>query len=167
MLMIDPNFGGSDNYAGLVFDITNPVTSLVAEYAESDRTTEYSRGRVLALADQYRVLALAIESNSGGKIIWENIQRDRPDLNALLTLTTANSKILNTDRVALALEQGEFIYPPDWKGMAEMRGFSARTREAVAGQKDDRIMALAAGFAHLQDVKRTTIGNIGIGRVRR
>jgi hypothetical protein len=153
MLMIDPNFGGGDNYVGLVFDITSPIASLVAEYAESDRSTDYSRGKILGLADEYKIIALAIESNSGGKIIWENIQRDRPDLNSFLTVTSHQSKILNTDRVALALEQGEFSFPDDWGGKREMVAFSATKRCAVSGEKDDRVMALAAGFAHIDAVR--------------
>jgi hypothetical protein len=167
LLTVDPNFGGSDNYVGQIWDITDPIASLAAEYAESGRSTEYSRGRILALADHYKVVALAIESNSGGKIIYENICRDRPDLNTLLTLTTANSKKINTDRVALALEQGEFIAPKDWAGWGEMRSFSSRTRCAVGGEKDDRIMAMAAGWAHLDEVRKIRPATVRTGRIRR
>jgi Terminase RNaseH-like domain len=152
MGMVDPNFGGSDNFVTLIFDITDSISSLAAEYSKSDLSTEYSEDSSIALFDAYGVIGVAIESNSGGKIVLENILRKRPGLDVRLTLTTNASKKTNTDRAALAVEQGLLIYPPDWEGQREMRSFSAQHRKASAGEKDDRIMALAAGLAHLTDV---------------
>jgi Terminase RNaseH-like domain len=154
MGMVDPNFGGSDNFITQIWDITDAVASLVAEYAECDRSVEYSEDKSITLFDTYKVLAIAIESNSGGKIVYENIYRKRPALKVLLTLTSAASKKTNTDRAALAVEQGTLIYPSDWLGKGELRAFSAQHREASAGEKDDRVMALAAGLAHLDDVRK-------------
>jgi hypothetical protein len=167
MAMVDPNFGGSDNFVALILDITDPIASIVAEYAEADKSIEYSEGKTLELCDQFGVSAIAIESNSGGKIVVEDIQRKRPALKVLLTLTTSSSKKTNTDRVALAIEQGQLIYPKDWKGISEMRSFSAQHREAVSGEKDDRIMALAAGFAHVDEVRKVRGASVGWGKVRR
>jgi len=167
MAMVDPNFGGSDNFVALIIDITDPIASIVAEYAEADKSIEYSEGKTLELCDQFGVSAIAIESNSGGKIVVEDIQRKRPALKVLLTLTTSSSKKTNTDRVALAIEQGQLIYPKDWKGISEMRSFSAQHREAVSGEKDDRIMALAAGFAHVDEVRKVRGASVGWGKVRR
>lgn len=164
--MIDPNFGGSDNFVLLMFDITRPVAELVAEYCEADRTTMYSCEQVFDLVDRYNPIALAIESNAGGKVVWEVIQKERPALNTLLTLTTHTSKIVNTDRVALELERGTFNYPPDWPGCLEMSSFSAQKRQAVAGKKDDRVMALAAGFAHMKNVRRLILPNVQRGKAR-
>lgn len=165
--MVDPNFGGADNFVSLILDITDPVASLVAEYAESDKSVEYSEGKTLELCDKYGVLAIAVESNSGGKIVVEDFQRKRPSLNVLLTLTSNSSKRTNTDRVALTIEQGQLIYPPAWGGIQEMRSFSAQHREAVGGEKDDRIMALAAGLAHLDEVRKIRVANYQVGMVRR
>jgi hypothetical protein len=167
MGMVDPNFGGADNFVTLILDITDPIASIVAEYAEADRSVEYSEDKSTALFDAYKVLAVAVESNSGGKIVLENLQRKRQGVEFLLTITTNSSKRTNTDREALAVEQGLLIYPPDWKGRAEMRGFSAKDREAVSGEKDDRIMALAAGLAHLEDVRKLRPVSINRGGVRR
>jgi len=150
--MTDPNFGGSDNWVTQVWDVTELPYSLVAEYAESDRSTEYSRGKALELSDRYKCEYHAVESNSGGKIVAENMIRDRPSLKILLTLTTNTSKRINTDRLALGVEQGDFIYPPDWQGISEMKRFSLAKREATGGAKDDRIMAWAAGMAHLDEL---------------
>jgi Terminase RNaseH-like domain len=149
----DPNFGGSDNWVTQVWDVTQLPYSLVAEYAESDRTTEYSRAKALELSDRYKCVFHAVESNSGGKIVAENMIRDRPSFKVLLTLTTNASKKVNTDRIALGVEQGEFIFPADWEGIGEMKRFSQAAREATGGAKDDRIMAWAAGFAQMDEIE--------------
>jgi Terminase RNaseH-like domain len=163
--MTDPNFGGSDNFITLILDITDDAQyQLVNEYAESNRSTEYSEGKTIALIDWYGCKSIAIESNSGGKIVLESIQRKRPQLEVLLTLTSHVSKRTNTDRIALAIEQGQLIFPPDWKGLSEMRSFSVSKREAVAGEKDDRVMALAAGFAHIDEARgRQEVYSPGFG----
>lgn len=168
MATVDPNFGGHDRFVCLILDITEPSqTSIVAEYALSDKSVEYSESKTLELCDRYRVVACAIESNSGGKIVIENLARRKPSLELRLTNTTHQSKITNTDRVALAVEQLQLIYPKDWQGIPEMRSFSARSREAIAGEYDDRVMALAAGFAHLEELRNIRIGELKKGAVRR
>ncbi len=164
--MVDPNFGGSDNFVMLIFDITEDCNQLVAEFAECDRSIEYSVGQCLKLLDFYRINLMAIESNSGGKIVWEDLQRKRPDLETVLTLTTHQSKKLNTDRIALALELREIGYPKSWAGMAELRAFSALEREATAGEKDDRVMAMAAGWAHIEYAKTQAKSLILPGKAR-
>lgn len=151
--MTDPNFGGSDNWATLVFDVTALPYSLVAEFIESDRTTEYCRGKAIELSDKYSVIFHAVESNSGGKVVVENMINDRPNLDVRLTLTSNVSKRVNTDRIALAHEQGDFIYPPNWEGMIEFKRFSLRLREATGSSKDDRVMALAAGWAWIEELE--------------
>jgi phage terminase large subunit-like protein len=167
MGMVDPNFGGSDNFVALIIDITDPIASIVAEYAEADKSDEYSEDKSIALFDNYNVLAVAVESNSGGKIVLENFCRKRPAMKFLLTLTSHTSKRPNTDRIAFAVEQGILIYPTNWEGKKEMRSFSAQHREAVSGEKDDRIMALAAGFAHIDEVRKMKSASVGWGKVRR
>lgn len=153
----DPNFGGEDesaNYVTQIWDITERPYSLVAEYAECDRSTQHSEKESLLLFDTYRVALVAVESNSGGKIVAENYIDKRPNLRVEVTLTSAGSKRVNTDRVAFALEQGYFIYPSDWEGKGEYRSFSAIERKATGGEKDDRVMAQAAGWAWIEEVER-------------
>jgi hypothetical protein len=149
--MTDPNFGGSDNWVTLIFDVTASPYSLVAEFVESERGTEYCRSKSLELSDRYDVLFHAIESNSGGAVLSENMIVQRPGLKVLLTNTSRTSKIVNTDRIAFALEQGEFIYPADWQGINEFKRFSLKDRAATGASKDDRVMALAAGWAWIEE----------------
>jgi hypothetical protein len=156
MAMIDPNFGGSDNYVCQIWDVTEYPRSLVAEYAESERSTGYSKGKTLELMDRYDVALTAIESNSGGKVIAENLATARPGKRIEVTITTNTSKRVNTDRIAYALEEKEIIYPPDWEGKGEFRKFSAKAREATGGAKDDRVMAMAAGWAWIDQIVIST-----------
>ena len=154
----DPNFGGSDNYVTQIWDVTDYPRSLVAEYAEADRSTEYSKDQSLTLFDRYGCQLVAVESNSGGKVVAENYIKARPKLRVEVTLTTNASKRVNTDRIAFALEQSEIIYPKKWQGIAEMRRFSAKDRQATGGEKDDRIMAWAAGWAWVGEISSPKFG---------
>jgi Terminase RNaseH-like domain len=151
LVCVDPNFGGSDNHVVQVIDITSLPYSLVAEYADNDHSTDYAKSKTLELMDAYSPVLTAIESNSGGKVIAENIAKARPRFRVEVTVTTHTSKAVNTDRIALAIEQGELIYPADWQGIGEMKRFSKKDRCATGDAKDDRVMALAAGFAWLNE----------------
>lgn len=158
LVCIDPNFGGSDNFVTLVWDVTSLPYKLVAEYAESERSTDYSIGKTVELIKSYKTVLIGIESNSGGKVIAEKLMELCPSHNIQVTITTNASKRVNTDRIALALEQGEVIYPADWKGVNEMKRFSQAKREATGGEKDDRVMAWAAGWAWLSEISSTESG---------
>ena len=65
----------------------------------------------------------------------------------------------NTDRIAIAVERGEAIYPADWEGIREMKAFSLREREAETGH-DDRVMAMAMAFAVMDSIVE---GRISLG----
>jgi hypothetical protein len=145
---VDPNFGGSDRFVSQVWDITSGVCSLVAEYAEAQRSVELSNYEVLKQCQQYRPVMVGVEGNSGGKVVLENLSKRDPYTRFVGIQTTRVSKVTNTDRIAIAIEQGEAIYPPGWEGIREFKSFSLREREAVTGH-DDRVMAMAVAFAVL------------------
>jgi hypothetical protein len=166
LVCIDPNFGGSDNFVTLVWDITKIPYSLVHEYAESNRSTDYSVNKTVDLIDKYKPSLVACESNSGGKVIVENLIKLRPDSRFEVTVTTRTSKIVNTDRIALAIEQSEVIYPPAWDGLTEMKRFSMREREATGGAKDDRIMSWAAGWAWIDTAVLLGSDSYSVGKAR-
>ena len=77
-------------------------------------------------------------------------------------ITSAVSKKVNTDRLALAHESQDVIYPSDWEGCSkhkddsgnlvdgEMYRFSGSERRANKGC-DDTIMAWAVAFAYLDE----------------
>lgn len=147
---IDPNFGGNDFYVCQIWDVTTTPYSLVAHYRDSQRSNEYNEQKTLELIDSYLPGVVAIEKNSGGAIILEQLRKKRPRLRVEPVTTSRTSKIVHTDRLALATEFRQVVYPKDWIGIQEMKRFSLATREASTGN-DDSIMAWAAAWVWLED----------------
>jgi hypothetical protein len=150
LLGIDPNFGGKDFWEAQVWDITSVPYKLVAEFREQERATGYCLDRTALLIDIYEPIINVIESNSGGVAIAEQLLNLRPDIRLETVSTTRPSKIQNTDRIALTIEEGQVIYPPDWVGTQEMRNFSSKERCAMSGH-DDAVMCWAIAFAWLEE----------------
>jgi hypothetical protein len=148
---IDPNFGGKDNFVAQVWDCTESPVALAAEYAEADRTIETSVESVSRLIEDYGPEIVAVESNSGGRIVLEQLIRLFPSVRIEGVTTTAASKKVNTDRIALAIESREVTYPPEWQGLTEMMHFGLMQREALSG-KDDRVMAMAAAWVFFHEL---------------
>lgn len=155
---IDPNFGGDDRFVCQVWSIGD-VCELVAEYAESQRSVDSSITQSLKMIDSYKPRIVAVEGNSGGRVVLEQLSKLRRSVRFEQVITTRTSKIANTDRIAIAVEQGTVRYPKDWAGISEMVNFSLREREAIAGN-DDRVMAWAVGFALLDEVLGRAQGSI-------
>lgn len=146
MAALDPNFGGTDYWQLLILDITQTPYSVVAQYRENNRQTTFCIEKSLNLIDVYMPVLFAIENNSGGAIIAENIAALRPSLYMQTVTHSRVSKMVNTDRLALALENNELKYPPDWEGIPEFKNFSLIERKAIFGH-DDCVMCLAVAFA--------------------
>lgn len=153
---IDPNFGGDDFFRCQVWDVGVFPSSLVREYAEHGRSVDYSISQVLRLIDEYSPRLVAIESNSGGKVILEHLIKDRPFVRFEGVNTSRQSKIVNTDRIAIAVEQSEVIFPPGWEGIQEMKRFSLKGREASNGH-DDAVMAFAVAWAWIEEVSAISL----------
>lgn len=147
---LDPNFGGSDNYSLLIFDITERPYSLVAQYRDAEHSPTYHHAAAAALLTRYAPILTAIETNTGGLIVLENLATALPALRLEAVKTSAATKPANTDRIAFALESGDVIYPADWAGRTEMPRFLAATRQAMSGHSDDAVMAWAAAWAQLE-----------------
>jgi hypothetical protein len=169
---IDPNFGGADFFTTEIYDVTEKPYRLVAEYHECDRAVTYSIDRSINLFDAYNPIAIAVESNSGGTIVAEKIIEARSHFDVRLVNTNARSKVINTDRVAILLEQGELLFPSDWIGLREMRGFSLKDRRAIAGH-DDCVMCCAIASTLFDEVEASLrsrgdgFGVYGVARNRR
>lgn len=157
---IDPNFGGNDYFVCLVWDISQKPYQLVSQYRDAGRSVEISLQRVQHLIKAYKPVLVAVEKNSGGQVILENLNRACPGTKFAGTLTSATSKITNTDRLAVAIENREVCYPPEWEGIQEMLNFSLMTRKAIGGNKDDCIMAWAAAWAHIDELQNRTAGDL-------
>lgn len=160
---LDPNFGGSDFFTLQIWDITERPYQLVRQYrSNSGATVAYHEAFVKIILKQYKPVITAVEINTGGKIVLENLIRDCSDLRFEAVLTSTASKPVNTDRIAVALESLDVIYPPDWEGCSEhqsasgemvsgeLYNFSALSRAATVGN-DDTVMAWAIAFSKLEE----------------
>ncbi len=155
---VDPNFGGSNDFCCQMWDITEPPFSLVDEFSEADRAITYSTSRSSRMIAEFNPVLVAVEKNSGGLIVLERLIELHPGVRIEPVNTSTTSKLINTDRIAIALVDGRVKYPSDWKGVEQMRKFSKETREAITG-KDDSIMAWAVAFAWLEEARRMSIIN--------
>lgn len=163
LIGVDPNFGGSDYFRSQVWDITSVPASLVAEYGENQKSIEYSKTLLKQQIQKYRPILVAIESNSGGIVLIENLSKELPQIHVEAVSTTRTSKRINTDRIAIAVEQSEVIYPKDWAGVQEMVQFGCLNREASSGH-DDAVMAFAVAWAQYETACRLTGRQYGESR---
>ena len=153
MAMIDPAYGGKNFFVCQVWDITKLPFSLAAEYRQNYRSPQHSKTEAVKLIKKFKCFFLAVETDNGGTVIAENIQTECPDVRVETTRASAIAKIINTDRIARAVEDGTVEYPPDWIGIQEMENFSALTRSAIKETEvinDDTITCWAAGWAWLE-----------------
>jgi hypothetical protein len=153
---IDPNQGGADDWDFQIWDITAHPLQLVAQWHESKRLPSYCRGECLKVLDKYdrigKVVMLVVEKNNGGLSQAESFIEARPKLRVEVVNTSATSKIINTDRITIAVGDGDVIYPKDWHGIKQMKKFSRTLRTAIDGAKDDAVMSWAVGFGMLGEV---------------
>lgn len=161
LMGVDPNFGGSDYFVAQVWDVTKLPYSLVAEYRENEQSVEQSLVALMNLCNQYRPQVCAVETNGGGMIVLERIVTLCPHIRFEKVVTSRQSKIQNTDRIAVAVSQLELIYPPDWAGISEMLNFSAQKREATAGH-DDCVMCAAHAFVWLPACGVSAAGSFAV-----
>jgi hypothetical protein len=159
---IDPNFGGKDYYNLLIWDITKKPYSLVFQYRNNRSSTTHNSEQSAVILNRFTPVITVVEGNSGGKIVYERLIASCPSLLIESVWQSANSKVVHTDRLALAVESREVTYPPDWEGCSswlddegmqhpsEMSQFSASERKALSGS-DDVIMSWAAAFSYLQE----------------
>jgi len=159
---IDPNFGGKDYYNFLIWDITIKPYSLVFQYRNNRSSTTHNSEQSAVILNRFTPVITVVEGNSGGKIVYERLIASCPSLLIESVWQSANSKVVHTDRLALAVESREVTYPPDWEGCSvwiddegmqhpsEMSQFSASERKALSGS-DDAIMSWAAAFSFLQE----------------
>jgi hypothetical protein len=154
-ITIDPAFGGADSFTAQVWDVTDlPDMDLVAEYSEPKRSKDYSLEQVGQFIEVFEPIGLAIEINSGGKIIAEDLSADYPYLQIYEVAMTQLAKIRLTDKMILKTERGELGYPEDAKIISEMLNFLQidKRREAASGLHDDCVMACSVIMSCIEDL---------------
>ena len=159
LMGIDPNFGaiGNDYYVAQVWDVTELPVKLVHEYRDNLHGSEAHHAEMMRLVQLFSPAITSIESNGGGLASAERLQRSNPSARIEVVTTGHLSKIVNTDRLAQIVEQGECQFPADWAGVREMSKFSCRDRQALSGN-DDSVMAAAIAFVWMEEA-------IGIARI--
>jgi len=152
---IDPNSGGDDEFVTQVWDITSFPYKKVAEYAQAQVGSDYSLNRSALLYDTYQPSVVAIESNAMGAWAIEGFIKYRPSANVKGVNTNQNSKRVNTDRLALLIENHQLSYAND-EFVVQLKNFRQNERGqrmAAAGFRDDRVMCAAITFAVLDEAK--------------
>jgi len=145
---IDPNYGGDDYFTAQAWDISTVPYKLAYEYRKNKTPVSTSIRALIPFIRRYSPLIIGVEINSGGKVIAENLAEKMPDIRIQGILSTKSSKIINTDRLKLFVEESAINYPKTWEGVEEFKKFSKDDRRAVSGH-DDTIMAAASAFACL------------------
>lgn len=160
---IDPNYGGEDDFVAQAWDISSAPFSLAYEYRKNKTPVSTSIRAIMPFIRRYPPLIIGIEINSGGKVIAESLAEKMPDIRIQGVLSTNSSKIINTDRLSLMVEERSVVFPKDWAGVSQMKLFSKDTRKAIADH-DDTIMAMASAFAcldlvHSRDAIAPSVGS--------
>jgi hypothetical protein len=156
LMCVDPNSGGDDPFTTQVWDITNTPYKLVASYSKAQAGSDYSINRSALLFDEYRPFAVAIENNSMGQWAVESFIKARPNANVIGVNTNANSKRVNTDRLALLIENHKLSYPADHPIITQLKNFRQNERgqrSAATGFHDDEVMCAAIGFSVIDEAK--------------
>jgi hypothetical protein len=176
LLGVDPSFGGEDYYTALVFDVTQHPYRLVHQYRENKKANAHYESKIIEIIKAYRPHLTAIESNSGGIVLIEHLQGKMPGLRIEKVSHSNVSKRVNTDRIAISIENGDVIYPPDWEFCSESTSgntryqseasqFLASTRQAITGH-DDTVMAFAVAFAWIDEAIKVS-PTAAVGNYRR
>ena len=155
---IDPNFGGDDAFCCQVWDISDTPYQLVSEYSAANTSITASITACSKLIEQYQPVLVSVEINGGGRTVQERLIEFHPGIRVEGVNTTKASKVINTDRIAIALEEGLIQFPPDWGGTDQLRAFSKETREAITGH-DDSVMAWAVAFAYIEEARQLAMIN--------
>lgn len=152
LMGIDPNFGAvaGDYFVAQVWDLHSHPIALVAEYRSNTASVTQSKAECLKLIDHYRSVIVSIETNAGGMAIAEDLILKRSWVRVEQVRTTTVSKRMNTDRIAVMVQDGDVSFPADWHGIREMKHFSAIHRAATNGN-DDCVMAMAIAMAWLDE----------------
>lgn len=159
LVACDPNFGGADFFEVQVWKLEPQKVCLVHEWRSQKQSVVSSIAQMINIINLYNPLLTAVESNSGGKIVLERLHQELPGRRFEGVLTTATSKVVNTDRLAISLLNQELSFPPDWIGIPEMHNFAKHSRQAASGY-DDAVMCASVMCAFIDRVSsRSPIGS--------
>jgi phage terminase large subunit-like protein len=144
-LGIDISWQGDDYTCVSVLKHYKGIYSLVHLYRKRKQTSDYHLYKIGEIIEKYKPKRIAIESNNGGEVYYEQLEKRYPDFNILKIRTTSESKPVMINRVILALERRILTYPENSLLIPELLNFrrNGRSMEAASGNHDDTVMSLA------------------------
>lgn|GEM_PF-2614389 len=146
---IDISWQGSDYTCVSVLKHFKDIYSLVHLYRKRKQTSDYHLYKIGEIIDKYKPKRIAVESNNGGEVYLEQLEKSYPNSNILNIRTTADSKPVMINRIILALERKILKYPAESLLIPELLNFRrvGKALEASSGCNDDTVMSLAFALA--------------------
>ncbi len=140
------DWGRSNDYTAIaVLDVTHSEIVALDRFNQIDYSLQLAR--LTALYERFRPRAIVAEANSIGQPLIEQLQGQ--GLPVIPFMTTAASKQIAVDALALAFERGALRIIPDPVLIAELQAYEAERLPsgmlrygAPSGMHDDTVMAL-------------------------
>lgn len=141
------DWGRSEDFTVVtVYDLTAKTLCHIDRYNHIDYNVQ--AGRVRALAEKFRPLAIVAETNAMGMPILDTMRRE--GLPVVPFTTTSASKQIAIDALALAFERQQFTMIPDETLLTELEAYTSERLPSGAtrygapdGMHDDCVMSLA------------------------
>ncbi len=140
------DWGRQDDFTSIiVIDITTAAVAAVDRFNQIDYAIQ--AGRVQALAERFKPMAIVAEANSMGLPVIEQLRRR--GLPVVPFTTTNASKQIAVDALALAFERGQLSILPDESLIGELEAYTSEKLPsgllrygAPEGMHDDQVMSL-------------------------
>lgn len=148
-LSLDPQFGGDDFCVCSVIKhvLSSNIFHLVDWYRKRSQTKDYHLSYIYGLIDKYSPIKMAIETNAGGKIYYEDITLNYPGVHTVAVYSTRESKKNMISRLTLAFERELLLLPDAQQIRHELSSFVDKNGKLQANgtNHDDIVMSLALG----------------------
>lgn len=156
--LVSVDWGKHEDFTVIaVWDATTGSMAHIERFNQIDYQLQL--GRLQAVCERFRPLALVPERNSMGEVLIEQVARAPWSPPQILPFTTTNaSKAAAVEAFALALEQGRVQLLPDPVLIAELQSYQAERLpsgmlryRAPEGMHDDTVMATIIGWYAMVD----------------
>lgn len=147
---IDPNFGGDNYFVLQIWRIANGLYHLAHEYAVNAGSIDTAIEQAAVILMNYKPYVTTVETNGGGQVVLEQLNKRTRGLNIEGLYTTHDNKIQNTDRLSLFLTFRMLRIPIESRLHSEMPNFDPIARKAIVGY-DDAVMAASHALSNQID----------------
>ncbi len=146
---IDPAYGGMDYFVCWILKQVGNDYHSVKWYRARQKTKDYNIAKVTDLIEQFQPVRVGVETNTGGKVILEDLISMNRGTDIRGIHTSQESKITMIDRLILTMERGQFPYPKSSPIYDEFLQFMKKGNKMSAAENahDDCVMAGAIALA--------------------